>query len=277
MSYRLVSPAGDVEWLTRGSDLPRAADGRPLVPDDMLDALGRVVTLERAWSVLQREGYLQQYEGGFEATQPDRLLIGRALTASFLPSRPDFDSIVAAEGSAVGFESGIGGQNSWVLDLLGHRDVLVVDMFGRVQDGPFVGDLLTTTLAARTKAGAVIDGTIRDAPAVGRVPDVTVLHRGTHPSFIRGVTLASVNVPVRIGHATVLPGDIVVGGRFGVIFIPPHLVASVVEHATHVSLRDTFAKTRLAEGRYGPGRVDRQVWDDEIEADFATWTAAHGS
>ncbi len=272
MTYPLIAHPSSVELLTRSGSWDRLPDGRPQVPDEMLEDVSRVATLERAWSVLQRHGYTQQFAGGFYSTQPERPLVGRAVTAAFVPARPDFDSVVVEAGQRAGLESGIGGQNAWVLDLLRLGDVLVVDMFGRVDDGPFVGDLLTTTLAARTHAGAVIDGTIRDATGAERVPDVTILHRGSHPSFIKGVTLAGVNGPVRIGTATVLPGDVVLGGAHGVIFIPPHLVGEVIEHSSSILFRDRFAKTRIAEGRYGPGRIDRAEWDEEIESDFEQWS-----
>jgi regulator of RNase E activity RraA len=84
------------------------------------------------------------------------------------------------------------------------------------------------------------------------------------------VTLTGINTPIRIGEATVLPGDIVLGKRGGLIFIPPHLAQEVVERSENIRMRDRFGHQRLREGKYTPGEIDRG-WTEEIEADFAEW------
>ena len=185
----------------------------------------------------------------------------------FVPKRPDLDDLVEETGKA---EGRIGGQNSWVIDTLLPGDVMVVDMFGKVRDGPFVGDNLSTSLQARTQAGAVIDGTIRDYQGISELSDVTIFCRGLHPSFICDVTLIGINIPIRIGAATVMPGDVVLGTPTGVIFIPPHLVQEVVEKSEDIHIRDEFGQQRLSEGRYTPGEIDR-TWTPDIEADFQEW------
>src|SRR5262249_42866888 len=160
--------------------------------------------------------------------------------------------------------------NSWVIDPLQPGDVMVVDMFGKVDNGPFIGDNLATSIRRRTMAGAVIEGTIRDYQGIRQLPDVTFFCRGLHPSFILDVTLLSINLPVRIGEVTVLPGDVVLGTPSGGVFLPSHLAKDVVERSEDIRVRDEFGKQRLAEGRYTPGEIDR-VWSAEIEADFAGW------
>ncbi|MFI5268386.1 MAG: RraA family protein, partial [Chloroflexota bacterium] len=139
-----------------------------------------------------------------------------------------------------------------------------------VRDGTFVGDNLATSLQRRTQAGAVIHGSIRDYQGVSQLTEVAIFHRGMHPSAIADATLAGINVPVRIGAATVLPGDIVLGTPTGVIFIPAHLAQAVVERSEEVRVRDQFGKQRLHEGRYTPGEIDR-AWSELIEADFQAW------
>jgi 4-hydroxy-4-methyl-2-oxoglutarate aldolase len=187
-----------------------------------------------------------------------------------VPKRPDLHAVVAESGEAEGRIGGEPGQNSWVIDELQPGDVMVVDMFGKVRDGPFVGDNLATAVQTRTGAGAVIEGTIRDYQGVRELPNVTIFCRGVHPSFITEVTLLGINLPVRIGGATVLPGDAVLGTPTGVVFIPPHLVQEVVERSEEIQRRDAFSHQRLAEGRYTPGEVDR-VWSPAIEADYRAW------
>lgn len=259
-----------VARLTRLSDFERYPDGRPRVPDDLLERM-RLVTTEEAWAVLRRHGYHFQFEGNWLTLHPERVLVGRAVTAVFVPHRPDFHDLVEEQGRA---EGRVGGHNSWVIDTLVEGDVLVVDLFGKVKNGTFIGDNLGTAIRARSHTGLVVDGGIRDLQRVYQLPEFAVFARGVDPTAIADVTLLGVNVPIRIGQATVLPGDVVLGTRSGVIFIPAHLAREVVEYSEEIRLRDTFGKQRLAEGRYTPGQIDVSTWAPEIEADFAAWREA---
>lgn len=262
----IVNPAAAITALTRLWTGERYPDGRPHVPDDIIERM-KLVTTEEAWGVLRRNGYQDQFEGNWLNTHPGAILVGRAVTAAFVPKRPDLHDLVEDLGKA---EGRIGGQNSWVIDTLLPGDVMVVDMFGKIRNGTFVGDNLATSLQRRTHAGAVINGGIRDYQGVSQLNDVAIFTRGLHPSAIADVTLAGVNIPVRIGEATVLPGDVVLGTPTGVMFIPAHLAQAVVERSEDVRVRDEFGKLRLTEGRYTPGEIDR-AWSETIEADFQTW------
>ena len=257
-----------VAALTRLSPFDRSADGRPRVPDDILERM-RQVTNDEAWGVLEKtHGYHFQFEGGWYNLHPDRVLVGRAVTARWVPIRADLHEVVAADGEAAGRG---GGQNTWVIDALEEGDVLVVDLFGKVEDGTFIGDNLGTTIHARAKTGLIVDGGIRDLERVYQLPDFNVFCRGVHPSAIWEVTLVGVNDPIRIGNATVMPGDVVLGTREGVTFIPPHLAEEVVTRSEDVRQRDVFGKQRLASGAYSSGQIDVSVWADEIEADYLRW------
>lgn len=262
-----IFPAAEaVTDLTPQSTDERYADGRARVSDDLLERM-KLVTTEEAWGVLRRNGYNNQFEGEWIRTHPDTILVGRALTCVMVPHRPDLQDVVAAQGEA---EGRIGGQNSWVIDTLQPGDVLVVDLFGKVRDGTFIGDNLATSIRTRTKAGAVIHGGIRDFAGISQLTDVAFFCRGLDPTAIANVTLAAVNVPVRIGNATAMPGDVVLGTPTGVIFIPPHLAQEVVERSEDIRVRDEFGKLRLTQGKYTPGEIDRK-WSDEIEADYQEW------
>jgi 4-hydroxy-4-methyl-2-oxoglutarate aldolase len=269
----IVNPPENVAELTRLSTFDRLADGRPCVPDDLLDRV-KTVTSEQAWGILDKEGYKFQFEGNWFRTHPDRILVGRAVTAQMMPYRPDLHALVQETGLAQGR---IGGQNSWVIDTLQPRDVLVVDMYGKIREGTFVGDNLSTSVRARTRTGAVIDGGIRDFQGVVELTDVAFFCRGLDPTPIRDTTLVGVNIPIRIGQATVLPGDIVLGTPTGVTFIPPHLAQAVVDFAENIQLRDKFGKLRLAEKKYMPGEIDVSPWRSDIEQDYQTWLAARRS
>jgi len=206
-------------------------------------------------------------------THPGIITVGRAVTAQFLPHRPDYHQAIQQAGLAEG-RSGIGGQNSWIIETLQLHDVMVVDIFGKVKDGTVVGDNLGTAVQTRTRAGAVIDGGIRDYQGLVQLNQVNFFMRGVDPTAIAEVTLAGLNTPIRIGQVTVLPGDVVLGTPTGVIFIPPHLVQEVVEQSEAIRVRDEFGKLRLSEGKYTSGEIDVPTWRDDIETDFQNWQKA---
>jgi regulator of RNase E activity RraA len=262
-----------VAALTAKNPFERMADGRPRVPDDLLERL-RKVTNDEAWSVLERHNdYHYQFEGNWLNLHPDQVLVGRAMTAQFVPKRPDLHEAIDAAGAERGLPPGK--QNTWLIDSTQEGDVLIVDLFGKVRDGTMIGDNLGTALSARTKGGGlIVDGGIRDVLRVRDIPHLSVFARGMDPSAIYNVTLASVNAPVRIGAATVMPGDAVLGTSVGVTFIPPHLVEEVVTRSEDVRQRDVFGKQRLAEGRYTSGQIDVSVWAEPIEADYQEWLRA---
>lgn len=248
---------------------PRSDDGRPLVPDSDLEALGEA-TAEHAWSILDRAGYKAQYVGGWQQSNPGRPFAGRALTCAFVPFRADFNESVVREGRARG-QLVSDRQNTWVIEALGSHDVLVADIFGKVFNGTVVGDNLGTAVASRTGVGAVIDGGVRDLRGL-RELDANFYFRDTDPSPIRDVVLSSMNGPVMIGGTTVLPGDVVLGTELGVTFIPPQLVGAVVDESLKTAHRDRFGKLRLAERIYTTTEIDTPAWAEHIEADYQEWT-----
>lgn len=259
----------DLIELTALNPFERFEDGRPKVPDELLERM-QLVTTEEAWGVLRRHGYDRQFEGNWLQTHPGKILVGRAVTAQFLPHRPDYHEAVQQAGVREG-RGKVGGQNSWIIESLQHNDVMVVDIFGKIKDGTVVGDNLGTSVRTRTRAGAVIDGGIRDYQGLVQLTEVNFFVRGVDPTAIADVTLAGINIPIRVGGITVLPGDIILGTPTGVIVIPPHLVQEVVEVSEDVRVRDTFGKQRLAEGKYTSGEIDVSTWREDIEADFQGW------
>ena len=136
----------------------RFPDGRPKVPDETLARL-KDVTAEEAWGVLRKEGFHNQFEGNWTVINPGARLVGRVVTAVFMPLRPDFDNVVRANGKA---EGRIGNENSWVIDILQPGDVLVVDLFGKIQDGTMIGDNLGTSIYTKSKNGLIVYGAVRD-------------------------------------------------------------------------------------------------------------------
>lgn len=202
----------------------RDAHARPLVPDDILEQIEQVTTTQ-AWEVLEKHGYHHNFAGDWITLFPERVLVGRAITCRWVPLRPDLHDALLSQGET---ENRTGFLNSWVIDEMVDGDVLVADLFGRVN---LVGDNLTTAIAANGGRGMVIDGGIRDLQRILPIPDFCTYVRRIHPEGIPGVTMPEINGITRIGEATCIPGDVVLGTMEGIAFIPPHLAAEVAQHA----------------------------------------------
>lgn len=273
-TMRIEPEASLLEAMTPEWTGERFANGRPRVGDDLLDRL-RGITVEQAWKPLKHAGYHHQFVGGWQETNPGKAFVGRAVTAQFLPYRPDFDAVVLDAGRR---EQRSGGavvkQNWWVVESLEHGDVMVVDMFGKIEHGTFIGDNLATAVATRTGTGAVIQGGIRDAQGIAEMSSINILHQGSHPTGIGDVTIAGLNTPIRLGGVTVLPGDVVLATPAGVSIIPPHLAEAVAVHSEDTQQRDVFGKSRLAERVYTSADIDVPEWGPEVQADFEQWCLA---
>ena len=254
------------EW--KGERFP---DGRPKVPDSILERM-KNVSISEAWGIVRGDGYRHQFEGDWKCTHPGQVLVGRAVTAQYMPRRPVIRKIMEEKGEKDGR---IGDQISWPIDTLVKGDVYVADVYGLVEGGPIIGDNLATAIYTNSGNGVIFDGSVRDLEGIEEIPGFTSFVRGWHPSYSSpDIMLMGLNSPVRIGHATVMPGDVVLGKRTGVVFIPAHLAEKVVKTAEIVGLRDQFGKLRLSEGKYTPGQIDMR-WTDEIEKDFSQWINDH--
>ena len=246
----------------------RDRNGRPLVPENILNRM-ELVTTEEAWGVLRKHGYNYGFTGDWKILHPEKVLVGRAVTCRFVPTRVDLNDSVS---KLVETEGRIGGQNSWVIDELIENDVVVVDLFGKIRNGTFAGDNLSTAIQTSTRRGMIIDGGIRDSQGILPLEEFNAFVRGFDPSAIADVTLAEINGITRIGEATCLPGDVVLGTLTGVIFIPAHLAEEVVTTSEYIRLKDEFGRLRLSEGVYTPGEVDRE-FSAAMNEDFERWKA----
>lgn len=253
----------------------RYPDGRPKVPDAVLDRMASV-TLEEAWAVVTQAGFSHQYADGWLSIHPDKVLVGRALTSQWLPGRPDILEVIEAKGREQGR---IGATNAWPVDMLQPRDVYVSDHFGLKENGASVGDNVGNAIYARTGNGIVYDGAIRDINGLEALEHFTSFVRAYDPSHHFGTsntgarlnsTMIGINVPIRIGQAFVMPGDVVLGRNGGVLFIPPQLADRVVQASELTRLRDMFGHARLRAGVYTAGEIDTR-WTEAIEADFTAW------
>jgi 4-hydroxy-4-methyl-2-oxoglutarate aldolase len=249
------------EW--KGERLP---DGRPKTNDKFIERLKKV-SIEEAWGYLRNKGYQNQFEGDWTMLRNEQVMVGRAVTAQYMPLRPEWDKIIKATGEK---EGRIGASNSWPIDVLKTGDVYVADSYGKIVDGTLIGDNLGNAIYAKSKNGVIFYGSVRDIEGLEAIEGFNAWIKGSDPSYIQQMMLASINNPIRIGRATVLPGDVVLAKKGGIVFIPPHFLEDLVLNSEFVALRDAFGHQRLRENKYTPGQIDRQ-WSDDIKKDFLSW------
>lgn len=253
-------------FLTAEWEGERFPDGRPRVPDDIIERMGNI-SIEEAWTVLRNRGYNNQFAGDWKMVHDDVPIVGRVVTAAYLPSRPELADRITERGHERG-ESGP--MNSWPIDALEQGDVYVADGMGKIDGGTLIGNNLATAIYARSGNGVIFDGALRDLGALEEMEAFNAYVRDWHPSFMEDMMLGGLNVPIRIGEALVLPGDVVLAEREGIVFVPAHLARVVVETAEVVVLRDRFGQQRLEEGTYTPGQIDSR-WTEAIRDDFFGW------
>lgn len=244
----------------------RFDDGRPKVPDGLLKRMEKV-SIEEAWGTMRNKGFHNQFAGEWEILHADQVMVGRALTVQYMPNRPDFAQRMLDKGHA---EGQVGPMNSWPIDMLQQGDIYVADGYGKIVDGTLIGDNLGNAIYAKSGKGVVFNASSRDLEGLERIDGFNAWVKGWDPSFLRESMVTGINTPIRIGTATVFPGDVVLAKKEGVIFIPAHLVEEVVINAEFIMLRDEFGIMRLKEGIYTPGQIDTR-WTDAIKTDFLNW------
>jgi len=251
----------------------RFPDGRPKVADKYLDKLHEM-TLEEVWKPIFVLGYENQFVGGglnplHTLHNDDRKLIGRAVTANFCPTRPDLHETMFAKGAE---EGRTGTYNQWVIDSLVERDVIVIDMFDKIYKGTFIGGNLSTAIKTRTKnGGAVIWGGIRDVEQMKQIDDIQVYYRGIDPTPLRDIIMTGFNTVTNFGGAVCLPGDVVFGAGGGVLYIPSHLVADVVEGAAKTHVKDDFGFEMISQNKFTSAQIDKNTWTEPMLDMLLEW------
>jgi 4-hydroxy-4-methyl-2-oxoglutarate aldolase len=251
------------EW--KGERFP---DGRPKVSDAILARL-KNISLEEAWGALRNKGFNNQFEGDWSIIHPEEAMTGRVVTAQYMPLRPDLENYVKEQGKKEN-RSQKGGTNSWPIDVLLPGDVYVADGYGKVVDGTLIGDNLGNSIYSRGQRGVIFYGGVRDEEGLAEIEGFNGWIKGSDPSYIYQMMLTSINAPIRIGRAIVLPGDVVLAKKYGVIFIPAYLAEDIVITSEVTALRDEFGHQRLKEKKYLAGQIDSE-WTDEIKKDFMNW------
>lgn len=253
----------------------RFTDGRPKVSDNLLERL-KTITLEEAWAELIELGYHNQFEGDWKLIKEDEgtVMTGRAVTAQFMPARTDLENQVIEQGKREGRNWQQRRTVSWAINTLVEGDVYVADGYCKSSYGTVIGSNLGNGVYARSKRGVVVYGNVRDMEGLREIDGFNGWIKGSDPSYMRKTLLVSINHPIRIGQATVLPGDAVLAKEDGVIFIPAHLVEHIVLTGEVTALFDIFGQQRIKEKKYSAGEID-SVWSDEIKKDFRKWVDAY--
>ncbi|MCB1120852.1 MAG: RraA family protein [Verrucomicrobiae bacterium] len=259
-------PRDELVFLTQEWKGERFPDGRPKIPDALIER-ARKIGIEEAWVVLYNAGYKNQFEGNWKLIHDDVPVVGRALTAHYMPSRPDVLKNIMDRGHRQGRS---GNHNSWPIQELQKGDVYVADCFGKIAQGTLIGDSLATAIFSKTGTGVIFDGSARDLSGMAEIDGFNAFVRDFDPTFLEEVVLMGLNTPIRIGKAIVLPGDLVLSEREGVLFIPAHMAEEVILTAEFIAIRDAFGYEMLKSGTYDTGQMDN-AWTDEIKEHFLRW------
>lgn len=245
----------------------RFADGRPKVADELLK---RAVdcTIEDVWGYLRSKGYRNQYEGGWMMLHNDRPFAGRALTVQYMPERADMNAAITAEGKR---EGRVSGHNSWPIAELQEGDVYIADGYGKSVEGTLIGSNLGNGIYGKSHNGFVFDAAIRDQEENKEIKGFNGFYRSVDPSAIRDMEMTGINVPIRIGRATVLPGDIVLAKEDGVLIIPASQAEDAISTAEFTGLTDEYNFELNLSNKNG-GSVEGG-WDEKKFAGFREWIA----
>ena len=252
------------EW--KGERFP---DGRPKIADTLLERAKHIM-IDDAWTVLKNEGYVNQFEGNWK-TVNDTPITGRALTAMYMPSRPDVEKNIKERGARQGRK---GNTNSWPIDVLTKGDIYIADAFGKISGGSIMGATLANSIYSKSGNGVVFNGAARDLQEIKNIKGFNAFVRDFHPSFTEEMVLMGLNTPIRIGNVMVLPGDLVIAQKEGVLFVPAHLAEEVVSTGEFVIRKDQFGFEMVRAGKYSTGEIDSQ-WTDAMKSEFLKWLEKH--
>lgn len=264
-------PKDELVFLTSEWKGERFADGRPKISDNLVQR-AKKIGIDDAWTVLKNEGYTNQFEGNWKLIKDDVPVVGRVVTAQFMPSRPDVEKAIKERGIAK--QGRKGNTNTWPIETLTKGDVYVADAFGKIGGGTLMGATLGNAIYSKTGNGVVFNGAARDLQELQAINGFNAFVRDFHPSFLEEMVLMGLNTPIRIGQVMVLPGDLVIAQREGVLFVPAHMAEQVISTAEFVIRKDQYGFDVVKSGRYTTGQIDSQ-WTDEIKTDFLKWLGQH--
>jgi len=259
----------------------RFPDGRPKVSDDIIARM-KYVSITEAWGTLSGttddttrraamgrglSTYSNQYYGGFKYLYDNVTVCGRVSTIQYMPYRPDVADALQKQGAKDGRARA---HITWGIDQLQKGDVYVANVCEGLLDASTVGDNMSTTIFTKTGNGAIIRGTVRDVEGNMQIKGYNVFVRDFRAEANSATMVIGVNGPIQIGYVTVMPGDVVIAKREGVVFIPAHLALKVVESSEKTRMQDVFAHNGVKEGRFTAQQADGGFTLD-MNKEFTQW------
>jgi len=256
----------------------RFPDGRPKVPDDIVKRM-KYVSITEAWELVRRGSgggmrggfgggtYQNHYVSTMKPMHEDVTVCGRAMTAHFMPARPDVNRAMSEQGQKDGRNRG---QYTWGVDMLQQGDVYVANVCNAMLDASHVGDNLGTSIWHHSGNGAIIWGTLRDLEGNKTIKGFNVFVRDFRPQSNANNMMMGLNCPLQLDYVTVMPGDVVLAKQMGIVFIPPHLAEMVVVESEKTRLRDAFAHIGVMEGRFTAQQADGG-FTAEMNREFTQW------
>ncbi len=247
----------------------RFPDGRPKVPDQWLERAKEMsqeeIMIPSAGGGRGGGGGYSQYAGDWQVLHPEMKMTGRAFTVAFMPARADLDQVVIAKAKEKGVQTF---NNQYAIDMVQPGDVFVVDLFGKKEGGTIVGDNLFYYLMKATRGGGlVVEGSFRDLDGISSMM-MPCYYRSVHPSAIGGVTISAINVPIRIGNVTVMPGDLVVGDKEGISFIPPQNAETILDRADETHVHDEWTRKKFDEDKYKSSEIYGSPRDPALKQEY---------
>ena len=256
---------------TASNPYGRFPDGRPMIPDEVLDTVRQMqIQVIEAIEVLRSHNYNNQFEDGWKTLIPGKKIIGRAFTIQFMPNRPDLE---AGMKTAAAKNNSAPVSKSNTIDMLQKNDLAVVDLYGKIDGGlPYVGDKLAYYIWKTTGTGLIVEGGIYYLETTAR-SGMQAFYRGTQVASSGRAVVSGVNIPIRIGDAVIMPGDLVIGDEDGILAIPPQFVSEVIKTTIINRRRDVWIKKAFDLGRFKSSEIYGSPRDPVLLKQFNDYKA----
>jgi len=110
------------------------------------------------------------------------------------------------------------------------------------------GEMMSTAARQRGCNGAVIDGGVRDVSFVDAMNYPVFARFKCSASSVGRWDIREYQIPIRIGHVTVNPGDFVFGDTDGVVIVPQDMTVDVLTAAEDIYQREGNMREELRRG-----------------------------
>jgi regulator of RNase E activity RraA len=141
------------------------------------------------------------------------------------------------------------------LDLAEPGDVVVIDTSCSGLTA-VLGDLICTKARHRGIAGFVVDGLVRDLPAIQALGDFPVFARGVTPIGPLHRGPGEINHPISCGGIVVNPGDAIVADLNGVVVVPREIAEELLERLRARAAVEADYVAAVARGEFSNSWVD---------------------